>query len=452
MDFELNPHKIFQCNGKEYLFVAETGALFELDEKTSFLIKQSGADFESMQRRMCTEFGLSSDGLKTMLDDLYAAKLLGSASNTAVLEYSLDFLHGIELMVCQCCNLACTYCYASEGEYHNPGRMSEDVGKKAIDFLFALTKDDSVSISFFGGEPLINISLIKKLVQYANQLSLHRKKRVAYSVTTNGTLIDDDVADFLIKNNFYVSLSIDGTQVGHDLCRVDKSGQGSYADSIKKVDLLNKNHVSLRATSSPENCNYTEIADALYGLKETDFYIGEAMNCFTTGKSLQLIEQSYEGLIEQFVADMECGRIKKCKANSLIYQNLKKIAYFKERSCSCTAFISTVAVDVNGEIYPCHRFVGSSYHIGNTNGDGIDVQVAKELFAQDFLKKSRKGCSPCWAQNLCVGGCPYLNQEATGQCNTPNTHKCRLNKYLYEKLIILFLALTNEQKNSLGLI
>ena len=451
MDFKMNPHKIFQCNGKEYLFVAETGALFELDEETSFLIRQNNADFESIQRKMSTEFGLSADALKAMLDDLREVKLLGYTPDTVALEYSLDFLHGIELMVCQCCNLACTYCYALEGEYHNPGWMSEKVGKKAIDFLFTQTKDNSVSISFFGGEPLMNMSLIKNLVQYANQLALHHNKRVSYSVTTNGMLIDDDIADFLKKNSFYVSLSVDGTQAGHDLCRVDKSGRGSYADSIKNVHLLNENRVSLRATATPENCNYTEIADALYELKETDFFIGEAMNCFATEESLQSVEQSYDRLISQFITDLVCGRIKKCKSNSLIFPNLRKIAYFKERNCSCPAFISTIAVDVNGELYPCHRFVGSSYHIGNVNTNGIDVQVAKELFAQDFLKENRRGCAQCWAQNLCVGGCPYLNQEETGHCNIPNKHKCRLNKYLYEKLIIVFLMLTNEQKGLLGL-
>ena len=190
MDFKMNPHKIFQCNGKEYLFVAETGALFELDEETSFLIRQNNADFESIQRKMSTEFGLSADALKAMLDDLREVKLLGYTPDTVALEYSLDFLHGIELMVCQCCNLACTYCYALEGEYHNPGWMSEKVGKKAIDFLFTQTKDNSVSISFFGGEPLMNMSLIKNLVQYANQLALRHNKRVSYSVTTNGMLID----------------------------------------------------------------------------------------------------------------------------------------------------------------------------------------------------------------------------------------------------------------------
>lgn len=452
MTFKLNPHKVFKCNKKEYLFVAETGALFELDKESSFLIKQDGSNFESIKHKMFTKFSSSSEKVEQILDDFRIAKLLGSITKPVVFDYSLGLLHSIELMVCQCCNLACTYCYATEGEYHNPGWMSEEIGKKAIDFLFAHAKNDSVSISFFGGEPLINLTLIKKLVQYANKKALVLKKRVSYSLTTNGTLINRDTAEFLNKNKFYVSLSIDGNQQGHDLCRIDKKGHGSYVNSIKNIDLLNDTLMSFRATATPHNSNYIAISEALYNLKETDFYIGEAMNCFITDNSLRLVEKSYKDLIEQFMIDLEQDRIKKCKVNSLIYQNLKKIAFFEQRSCSCSAFISSVAVDVNGIIYPCHRFVGSAYCIGNINEKGIDIKVANKMFPQDFLINYREGCSVCWVQNLCVGGCSYLNMETNGQSNIPNKYKCRLNKYLYEKLIILFINLTYQQKKSLSLI
>lgn len=452
MTLNLNSHKVFHCNGKEYLFIAETGALFELDEKTSFLIKCNGLDYDEVRDKMLAAFSIADTEIVSLIGDLDAVKLLGCCHNPPELEYSLDYLKGIELMVCQHCNLSCTYCYATEGEYKHPGRMSEDVGKKAIDFLFAHSKEDSISVSFFGGEPLMNIQLIEKLVQYANQLAFLFKKKVMYSVTTNGTLIDDRIAGFLNKNNFYVSLSIDGTKLGHDSCRIDKVGHGSYVDATKNTGLLHADSVSLRATSTPKNCNYTEIANALFDLKETVFYIGEAMNCFTTDEDLKRVEESYSLLIEDFLIDLSCGRIKKCKSNFLIYHNLKKIAFFEERSCSCSAFLCTVAIDIEGFIYPCHRFVGSTYRLGNVCFDGIDLLTAKTLFEKDFLRKNRDGCSFCWAQNLCIGGCPYLNREATGKCNTPDINKCRLNKYLFEKLVILFISLTVEQKNFLGLL
>ncbi len=451
MILELNAHKVFENGGIKYLYIAQNGALFELDEITDFLISMNGCAIERIQEEMLCKFSASRSEIESMLNDFRSVGLLDAAVVKEDLQYSLNYLHGIELMVCQCCNLACSYCYASEGEYNNPGLMSEAVGKKAIDFLFAHTKDDRVSISFFGGEPLINIGLIKTLVEYANQIALQNNKHISYAVTTNGTLISEDVAHFLKVNNFYVSFSVDGTKAKHDLHRISKSGVGSYDDSINNIPLLGKNHISLRATSTPENADYVEIADALYNQRKTDFYIGEAMNCFQTEESLQAVEHSYDCLIKCFYTDLQHGKIDKCKANSLIYQNLKKIAYFKERNCSCSAFITTLAVDVDGKMYPCHRFVGSSYVVGDVNLPEINTENAARLFEKDFLLKNRVGCSECWAQNLCVGGCPYINQEATGHCNVPNERKCRLNKYLFEKLLIFFISLTDEEKNTLRL-
>ena len=451
MILELNAHKVFQNSGIKYLYIAQTGALFELDEKTDFLITMNGCSIERIQEEMLCKFSTSQSEIEAMLNDFRSVGLIDTAIKKEELQYSLNYLHGVELMVCQCCNLACSYCYASEGEYNHPGVMSENVGKKAIDFLFAHTQDDHVSISFFGGGPLINIELIKILVEYANQIALQNDKHISYAVTTNGTLISEDIANFFKANNFYVSFSVDGTQVKHDLHRISKSGVGSYDNSVKNIHLLGKNHISLRATSTPENDDYVEIAEALYNQRKTDFYIGEAMNCFQTEESLQAVECSYDRLIKHFYTDLQHGKIDKCKANSLIYQNLKKIAYFKERSCSCTAFITTLAVDVDGKMYPCHRFVGSSYVIGNVNLLEINIQNAARLFEKDFLLKNRIGCSECWAQNLCVGGCPYINHEATGHCNIPNEMKCRLNKYLFEKLLIFFISLSDEEKHTLRL-
>lgn len=164
-----------------------------------------------------------------------------------------------------------------------------------------------------------------------------------------------------------------------------------------------------------------------------------------------MLEEAYDDLIKSFYDDLQNGELSKCKANSLVYQSLKKVAYFKKRSCSCSAFIRTLAIDVNGIIYPCHRFVGSSYVVGNVNHSEIDIEDVTKLFAKDFLLKNRIGCSECWVQNLCVGGCPYINREATGYCNVPDERKCRLNKYFFEKILLLFLSLTDEDKNILEL-
>lgn len=180
MILELNAHKVFQNSGIKYLYIAQTGALFELDEKTDFLITMNGCSIERIQEEMLCKFSTSQSEIEAMLNDFRSVGLIDTAIKKEELQYSLNYLHGVELMVCQCCNLACSYCYASEGEYNHPGVMSENVGKKAIDFLFAHTQDDHVSISFFGGEPLINIELIKILVEYANQIALQNDKHISY--------------------------------------------------------------------------------------------------------------------------------------------------------------------------------------------------------------------------------------------------------------------------------
>lgn len=451
MKLDLNPHKLFCVNEKKYVIVAKTGAIYEVDDATATLISLDGISMDQVAHEMNLKYGMTRDDVQRTIDEFRGVYLSGCHNDDDSFTYSLEQLRGIELMVCQCCNLACTYCYASEGEYKNPGWMSEQVGKKAIDFLFSHSTSKSPSISFFGGEPLLNYSLIKILVEYARKVAKEHEKTVSFAITTNGTLINDEIGNFLSQNAFYVSLSIDGSRDNHNTCRLNKAGLGSYDDSIRAIHTLDKCPITLRATSTPENCNYTEIANALFALNESEFFIAEAMNCFCSETALQKVEQAYDGLLNQFEKDLNLDEIRKCKANLLVYNNLKRIANFEKRSCSCSAFIGAVAVDIDGKVYPCHRFVGTTYCIGNIAIDDFDFRSAQELVTKDFLTKNRVGCSNCWAQNLCLGGCSYLNWEANGRCYIPSADKCKLNLHLLEKIVFLYLKLTEEQKDRLRL-
>ena len=454
MIINYNAHKVFQFNDCKYLLVGKTGGLYELDKQTAALIEKNGLEITTIKDEMIREFGSNAVDVEILLKEFREINLLGDERTDNVVEYSLDYIHGIEIMVCQGCNLACSYCYASEGEYNNPGNMSETIGREAIDFLFLHTKSNIVNISFFGGEPLLNFALIKDLVEYADALAIQYDKRVAYAVTTNGTLITDAIADFLSKKNFYVSFSVDGTQAKHDFYRVDKRGTGSYLNAIRNLDLLPKERMSLRATATPLNCDYVEISNALYHLVPTDFYIDEAMNCFKTKESLGDIKKAYDMLTEDFYRDLQRSDIKKCRANSKVYNALKKVSRIGTytNNVGCSAFINSLAVDIDGDLYPCHRFVGSPYVIGNVNRTKIDVKSAKQTYATDFTIGRRIKCLECWAQKFCSGGCPYLNYDKNGQCSKPNEEKCELNKYFYEKIIKLFLMLTKEEKVALDIV
>ena len=128
------------------------------------------------------------------------------------------------------CNLACKYCFAEEGEYH--GRralMSAEVGKKALDFLIANSGNRrNLEVDFFGGEPLMNFEMVKKLVAYCREQEKIHNKNFRFTMTTNGVLIDDDVIDFCNKECHNVVLSLDGRKEVNDRFRVDCAGTVSY--------------------------------------------------------------------------------------------------------------------------------------------------------------------------------------------------------------------------------
>ena len=128
------------------------------------------------------------------------------------------------------CNLACRYCFAEEGEYH--GRralMSFETGKKALDFLIASSGErTNLEVDFFGGEPLMNWEVVKKLVAYGRELEKTSGKHFRFTLTTNGVLLDDEVMEFCNREMDNVVLSIDGRKEVHDRMRPFRGGRGSY--------------------------------------------------------------------------------------------------------------------------------------------------------------------------------------------------------------------------------
>ena len=128
------------------------------------------------------------------------------------------------------CNLACRYCFAEEGEYH--GRralMSYEVGKKALDFLIANSGNRrNLEVDFFGGEPLLNWDVVKRLVEYGRSQEEAYNKKFRFTLTTNGVLLNDEVMEFCNREMGNVVLSLDGRKEINDKMRPFRGGQGSY--------------------------------------------------------------------------------------------------------------------------------------------------------------------------------------------------------------------------------
>ena len=134
------------------------------------------------------------------------------------------------LHVAHTCNLNCSYCFASQGKYHGERAvMSYEVGVKAIDFLIANSGyHKNLDIDFFGGEPLMNWDVVKKLVSYGRSQEAIHGKNIRFTLTTNGVLLDDEVTEFCNREMHNVVLSLDGRPEVNDRFRVDLAGHGSY--------------------------------------------------------------------------------------------------------------------------------------------------------------------------------------------------------------------------------
>ena len=144
------------------------------------------------------------------------------------------------LHIAHTCNLNCSYCFASQGNYHGERAvMSFEVGKQALDFLVENSKGRrNLEVDFFGGEPLLNFEVVKQLVEYARSIEKEKGKNFRFTLTTNGILIDDDVIDFANREMSNVVLSLDGRKEIHDRFRVDYAGKGSWDRIVPKFQKL----------------------------------------------------------------------------------------------------------------------------------------------------------------------------------------------------------------------
>ena len=105
------------------------------------------------------------------------------------------------------CNLACRYCYIHKGQKH----MSPETAGRIVDFIFQSTPPgEKIDIGFFGGEPLLEVELIKTIVGMITDHRLYESERVLFSVITNGTLFSDEIAASLKQYNITLGISCDG--------------------------------------------------------------------------------------------------------------------------------------------------------------------------------------------------------------------------------------------------
>lgn len=310
------------------------------------------------------------------------------------------------------CNLKCRYCFAGEGEYHGDrSLMSFDVGKKALDFLVANSGNRvNLEVDFFGGEPLMNWQVVKDLVAYGRSIEAANNKKFRFTLTTNGVLLNKENMAFMNEHMHNVVLSLDGRPEVNDHMRPTANGKGSYDIIMPKFKAFaqsrGQENYYLRGTFTHNNLDFAEDvlhmadqgfkqisvepvvspADMSYALKEEDIPTLMAQYEILAMKKLDYAAEGRDFNFFHFMIDLSQGP---CVA---------------KRLAGCGSGVEYLAVTPEGDLYPCHQYVGvDEFLMGNVTSGITNTDKQGDFKCCNVYAK--EGCSDCWAKFYCSGGC-----------------------------------------------
>lgn len=440
---KFNPYKIFKIKNKNYLYIINTSGLYEIDNVFLDLLSQNDKSIDNVYNEMKSVY--SKNEFFDLIKNLYNIDLLNIDENKNNYEEDNSPITALSLMIAQECNMRCKYCYGEDGEYNNKGVMSKEVAFRAIDYLVENTDKKELALAFIGGEPLISYKLITEIIDYCNMLKDKLGLEFSYTMTTNGILLNKEIEKFLIDNKIRTQISIDGTKEKNDINRILSNKRGAYDKVIEKTKSMRaKGILTARATLTNDNIDYIEVFEHLNGLGFRAIPIALAQNMIDDEVFEEALNsyREYIGYFEKLLINKEY--ILASKMTDII-KALEKIEFSSHREKGGGAVRSMYAVDIDGKLYPCHRFVGEE---GFCLGD-----IYKGVDRKEFLEKldlnHRPKCKDCWAKNLCLGGCPYENYKAGGNIDIESERNCKSMKMLFEELIKIYVNLTDVDKASL---
>lgn len=459
---------------RPFIFMYKLYAKFYLyDVNTKMLVGISKNLYEFLNNMDQEEYVIIPDDLENEVNRLLKYNIFNEPNFDYEIEYPQceyieDILNNcmrtITLQVTQNCNLRCKYCVYSgsyENRIHTNKRMSFETAQKAIEFLHEHSSlSAAVSIGFYGGEPLLEIELIKKCVDYAKKI--FDGKDLSFTMTTNATLLTETIMDFLVENNFYVTISFDGPQKIQDKNRVLADGkQGSFNIVMKNVEqFLGKypefsEHINFNAVLDPTNdfecsneffMNYDTVqknkargvlisTDGLKKELERDeaFTIAYEYEMFknflwSCGKIKEVgskLTVSYLEQLEQLVVDRAIG--------------LEKNKKYAHPGGPCLIGVHKFFVSAEGNFYPCERVDESieCTRIGNLE-EGFDFERIKMLL--NIGKLTENECKQCWAFQFCT---QCFRSAVDGEClsKSKRLSKCKATRYNAEQSLKNYIVL-----------
>lgn len=344
----------------------------------------------------------------------------------------------LSLNVVQICNLRCTYCAAGgDGTYGSPTKKLDlSIAEKQIQhFLNSFepgAENEPFQIHYLGGEPLLHPHIIRQLSHYAKLCVAGTKKEVAFSITTNGTLITPAIAEMLAEFQFSVIVSIDGDAATNDIARPTVSkNQSSTELTLRGLKELSQVRERLRALSvnsvfGEHNLKIVECYEFLMSLhsdwSEINFLYANNQPDKDEQVTKEYIEKMNQVAHMAFTRNGLAGLAQVKQFQSV----LMRLAAQTRIHSYCGAGKSLLQVDTKGDVYACNWFMND---VSEKMGAGIDIDQNKKLELAPSLIELNK-CESCWARHFCGGGCMYVHKTKTGLRHGKDLQFCKRTRAL----------------------
>lgn len=327
------------------------------------------------------------------------------------------------------CNLACKYCYYLEKAELYGGRqpiMDPELLELYIKQYIEAVEHDVVEFCWHGGEPLmLGLDYFKRALKLQRKHS--RGKRINNSLQTNGTLLDENWCRFFSDNGFLVGLSIDGPKDIHDAHRVNRGGRPTFDRVVAGVNLMNRLHVEYNTLSVVSRLSEGRGAEIYRFLRDElgsrYMQLLPAVDWLPSGE-LAPWSVSSEGF-GQILCDIFDEWVRHDVGRSYVQifdVTLSQLCGLPSGICTMGETCGEgLAVEHNGDVYPCDHFVWPEYKLGNIRENSLaelfdsEKRLKFALFKRNDLPPS---CLRCEHYHLCHGGCPgHRTAEAHGGKN-----------------------------------
>lgn len=456
-------HK-FEQNGTYILLDINSGAVHVVDRMIYDLMDTfDGGNEEEVVRTWSGTY--AADDIWEALSELHelmeAGELFAPDIDVPPTFRQTGLVKSLCLMVAQDCNLRCKYCFGDGGSYgQKRAVMTPEIGRKAVDYLIkASGPRRHLELDFFGGEPLMNMKTVKAVTEYVRQREKETGKKFKLTMTTNGMLLNDENIQWLNENDFALVLSLDGRREVHDAMRPDAGGHGSYdrviqnfhrcVNSRKGGDYDYRGvYTYLRGTYTKNNMDFTKdvlsMNDEGFDILSMEPVVMKDSPLGFTEEDLPRIREEYDRLTEAYMK-----RHREGKGFFFFHFNmdLSNGPCVAKRLSGCGAGHEYVAVAENGDLYPCHQFVGrEKYRIGHVD-EGITDHALSQYFRESHVLNKPK-CRDCWSRFFCSGGCHANADLFHGDIRQPYEVGCEIQKKRLECAIYVQALLALEKEDA----